>query len=81
MSRLICPFCGPRELREFEFHKTLPNAGHTPFEQVYLRVDSLTLSVEHWQHIAGCRAWLHIERNPSTGEVLVCRLARAEGVS
>jgi len=76
MSRLICPFCGPRELREFEFHKTLPNAGDSPFARVYLRVDSLTRSVEHWQHIHGCRAWLYIERNPSTGEVLVTRLAR-----
>ena len=77
MSRLICPFCGPRELREFEFHKTLPNAGESPFERVYLRVDSLTLSVEHWQLVQGCRAWLQIERNPSTGEVLMTRLARS----
>jgi len=48
---------------------------------VYLRVDSLTHSVEHWQHIQGCRAWLHVERNPSTGAVLVMRLATAPGVA
>jgi sarcosine oxidase subunit delta len=81
MSRLICPFCGPRELREFDFHKTLPNAGETPLERVYLRVDSLTHSVEHWQHVRGCRAWLQVERNPSTGAVLAIRLAATGGAA
>ena len=75
MSRLVCPFCGPRELREFEFHKTVPNAGDGAFERTYLRTDSLTLSIEHWQHVHGCRGWLHVERNPSTGAVLNVRLA------
>lgn len=75
MSRLVCPFCGPRELAEFEFHKTLPNAGHSAYERTYLRVDSLTESVEHWQHVHGCRAWLVVRRNPSTGAVLALELA------
>ncbi len=26
-------------------------------------------SHEHWQHVRGCRAWLKVRRNPSTGEV------------
>lgn len=70
MTRLGCPFCGPRELGEFEFHKTVPNAGASPFSQVYERVDSLRQSQEHWQHVKGCRAWLRVLRNPSTGDVL-----------
>lgn len=74
MTHVVCPFCGPREPGEFEFHKTLPNAGDSPFAQVYLRVDSLTLSREHWQHVRGCRSWLVLERNPSTGEVLSVRM-------
>lgn len=74
MTRLACPFCGPRELDEFEYHKTLPNAGAAPFEQVYERIDSLAESREHWQHVRGCRAWLEIHRNPSTGVVLLTRL-------
>jgi sarcosine oxidase delta subunit len=40
------------------------------FSKVYLRVDSTDLSVEYWQHVQGCRAWLSVERNPSTGAVL-----------
>ncbi len=39
------------------------------YEQVYLRVDSAEHSVEEWQHVAGCRAWLLVDRNPSTGLV------------
>jgi len=39
------------------------------YEQVYLRVDSADHSVEEWQHVVGCRAWLIVDRNPSTGVV------------
>ena len=72
--RLSCPFCGPRELREFEFHKTLPARDAAPFAEVYERVDQPQLSVEHWQHVEGCRAWLLVQRNPSTDTVLAVRL-------
>ena len=74
MTHIVCPFCGSRELAEYEFHKTIPNAGDSPFAGTYLRIDSLTLSREHWQHVRGCRAWLEIERNPSTGAVLAVRM-------
>lgn len=72
MSRLVCPFCGPRELREFQFHKTLPapEASATAYQRVYERVGSLDRSVEHWQHTGGCRSWLLVRRNPSTGAIL-----------
>jgi sarcosine oxidase delta subunit len=33
--------------------------------------------VEEWQHVAGCRAWLLIDRNPSTG--VVCSVALLGG--
>ena len=79
MTHIACPYCGPRELEEFEFHKTLPNAGDTPFARTYLRVDSLELSREHWQHVRGCRAWHVIERNPSTGKVLGVRMLGEDG--
>ena len=74
MTRLVCPFCGPRHLREFEFHKTVAPAGANAFAATYQRVDSSTESVEHWQHVGGCRGWLFVRRNPSTGAVLECRL-------
>jgi sarcosine oxidase subunit delta len=74
VTRLVCPFCGPRELREFEFHKTLPTPGGSDYAQVYERIDRPELSVEHWQHVEGCGAWLLVQRNPSTGAVLEIRL-------
>jgi sarcosine oxidase subunit delta len=75
VTRLHCPFCGARALREFSFHKTLPAAaGGTAFEQTYERIANAEISIEHWQHLAGCRAWLLVRRNPSTGEVLEVRL-------
>lgn len=78
---MACPFCGLRPLEEFLFRKTVPNvvagsgvsagAGTDAgaFTQVYLRVDSAERSEEEWQHVAGCRAWLVVDRNPSTGVV------------
>jgi heterotetrameric sarcosine oxidase delta subunit len=69
VSRLTCPFCGPRELEEFAFHKTLPELDAGDFAAVYLRTNRVNDSLEHWQHAHGCRAWLRVRRNPSTGEV------------
>lgn len=74
MKRLACPFCGPRELDEFTFHKTLPEPGSDEFASVYERVNRTDDSLEHWQHVHGCRAWLLVRRNPSTGEVMDARL-------
>ncbi len=70
MNQLNCPFCGPRELHEYEFRKTRANVTSCGFSKVYLRIDSLEVSSEYWQHVHGCRAWLLIRRNPSTGVVL-----------
>ncbi len=75
MTRLACPFCGPRELLEFEFHKTLPSAGSAgAFARTYERVADPELSIEYWQHVAGCRAWLLVHRNPTSGAVLAVEL-------
>lgn len=73
MTRLACPFCGPRELEEFRFHKTTPEAEGNAYSQVYERVNRMEFSIEHWQHLQGCRAWLIVRRNPSTGQVLDVR--------
>lgn len=80
MTRLACPFCGPRELREFRFHKTLPDpAAATTYARIYERRGSLESSDEHWQHLLGCRAWLRVQRNPSTGEVRAVALLEVPG--
>ena len=74
MTIVVCPYCGSRELHEFQFRKTAPSAEGTPFERVYLRVYDPDRSTEHWQHVRGCRAWLVIERNPSTDAIRRVRL-------
>lgn len=70
MSLFRCPFCGPRGLEEFAFHKTLPNAGDDAYSSTFERHNDPVESLEHWQHRAGCRAWLQVHRNPTTGAVL-----------
>jgi heterotetrameric sarcosine oxidase delta subunit len=80
VTRLVCPFCGPRALREFIFHKTLPAESSTnAYERTYTRLADPTLSSEHWQHVEGCRGWLLVRRNPSSGEVLEVRLLGGAG--
>jgi sarcosine oxidase subunit delta len=75
VTRIACPFCGSRELREFEFHESLPAAGSLgEFERTYLRVADPQLSIEHWQHVGGCRAWLLVRRNPTSGAALAVEL-------
>jgi sarcosine oxidase subunit delta len=75
VTRLVCPFCGPRQLREFVFHKTLPvDAQGSPYQRTYERLASLEHSIEHWQHVEGCRGWLLVHRDPSSGLVVSVRL-------
>lgn len=68
-----CPHCGPRPVEEFEFRSLAPLEQVSGFVQVYGRENSQSQSVEHWQHVHGCRAWLVIERNPTSAEVLAVR--------
>jgi sarcosine oxidase subunit delta len=74
MMQIVCPFCGSRELREFEFRKTVAQAGASAFADAYLRAENAELSLEHWQHALGCRAWLLLRRNTITGEVLATEM-------
>jgi methylglutamate dehydrogenase subunit B len=74
VNRLACPFCGPREIEEFVFRKTLPETGAGEYAAVYERANRIDDSPEHWQHVQGCRAWLQVRRNPSTGEVREVKL-------
>ena len=75
MTQLVCPFCGSRELEEFYFRKTVAEPDSTPTGEVYERVNRTDVSVEHWQHVHGCRAWLLVHRNPSTGQVIEVKLS------
>lgn len=80
MTQLVCPFCGPRDLHEFEFRKTVSGSSQDPpFARVYLRVDQPDRSIEHWQHSLGCRAWLLLHRNPSSDAILGVRFLGDDG--
>jgi heterotetrameric sarcosine oxidase delta subunit len=68
--QLHCPFCGPRQVEEFHCRGMVPE-NTDAVSEVYERVNRTDKSAEYWQHDKGCRAWLLIQRNPSTGEVLV----------
>ena len=78
MTQLACPFCGTRELCEFEFHQTLPPLSACPVTRTYERIEQPDMSVEHWQHAGGCRGWLRVRRNPSTGAVMEIHLLGGE---
>lgn len=71
-----CPFCGPRPQAEFQFRKTVDLESKTEFDATYLRSHDLKTSHEHWQHLSGCGAWLTLQRNPSTGDVVAIDLMR-----
>ena len=78
---LSCPWCGPRELEEFRFRSVAADGGEatmrlgTPaYAAVYERTNVPESSTEYWQHDRGCRAWLVVQRNPSTADVLTVRL-------
>jgi heterotetrameric sarcosine oxidase delta subunit len=79
MSRLHCPFCGPREREEFRFHKTVGESGADAYQAAYLRTTSTSVSLEHWQHVHGCHAWLLVKRNPTDNSVLEVMLAGGGG--
>lgn len=78
MSSLDCPFCGPRMLEEFAFQRTCGARDGDAVSRVYLRTERVDRSLEYWQHVQGCRAWLTVVRNPSTGEILSVRMLQCE---
>ena len=76
MTRLVCPFCGARELVEFEFHQTLPEPQAGAYARVYERVDHGQDSIEHWQHLGGCRGAVRCAERQHRGRARQHRLHR-----
>jgi len=78
-----CPFCGDREATEFAFGRAAegiidplnPSIAQTA---LYERENARGRSLELWQHIAGCRAWLRVERNVLTHEITATSSASIE---
>lgn len=67
---ISCPFCGERCASEFEFRRTLEERRETATERLYFRLADPARSIEHWQHVQGCRLWLELHRDLGTGRVL-----------
>ena len=81
-----CPLCGARDLREFTPRGAVvtvarpdeaagPEAWH---DYLHLRDNPAGPSRELWWHGAGCGAWLVVERNTLTHELLSVSLAEEE---
>jgi heterotetrameric sarcosine oxidase delta subunit len=84
--RIVCPFCGERELGEFtclgDAKPVRPAANASEdevFDYVYLRDNVAGETSEHWYHGGGCRAWLKIARNTLTHEISSVEAAAGVG--
>ncbi len=76
-----CPVCGRRSLSEFTYggdaslaRPALSASAEAWFEAVYMRKNPRGPHREYWQHVAGCRHWLVVERNTATHAVSSVRL-------
>ena len=82
MIVIDCPFCGPRDHAEFSYGgdatvewPALDAPEKDWFEATYLRRNPRGAHREYWHHIAGCRAWLIVERDTLTHKVGAVTLA------
>lgn len=73
MIRITCPWCGVRDHAEFVYggaaDRVRPADDATLrhwTDFVYLRTNPAGPHAELWQHAAGCRRWLRVERDTRT---------------
>ncbi|TPI16276.1 sarcosine oxidase subunit delta [Mesorhizobium sp. B4-1-3] len=86
--RIVCPFCGERELGEFTYlgdakpQRPAADAGEDAvYDYVYLRDNIAGVMSEHWYHGGGCRAWLKVTRNTLTHEISAVEPAAGAGAA
>lgn len=79
MITINCPFCGPRDEREFEYcgphRQKRPDNINEMITSAF--IDYLTVpenpegeAKEVWWHRRGCGAWLLVVRNTRTHEII-----------
>ncbi|NRP70095.1 Sarcosine oxidase subunit delta [Ensifer psoraleae] len=75
-SLITCPHCGVRPKEEFSIRgdaslvRPAPTASDEAWHYyVYVRANPRGRTHEHWQHVAGCRRFLVVERDTYTHEV------------
>lgn len=80
--RIKCPICGERDRREFYYmgdgdYLDRPEPGDQEAMHHYLHIRENPAGVvrELWHHEAGCSAWLVVERNVTTHEIVSVALA------
>ncbi|MBE1282610.1 MAG: sarcosine oxidase subunit delta [Rhodobacteraceae bacterium] len=81
--RITCPICGERDRREFYYQgaamaRPSEDAGAEAFhDYVHLRDNPAGVTRDLWYHEGGCGAWIVVERNTLTHEILSTELAEA----
>ncbi|MCR9149085.1 MAG: sarcosine oxidase subunit delta [Rhodobacteraceae bacterium] len=80
--RIPCPICGARDRREFYYYGAedyldRPGEGADPSawdDYLHNRANPAGVTRDLWYHDAGCAAWLVVERDTVTHEVLGAEL-------
>ena len=82
--RIPCPFCGDRDLSEFDYlgdatltrpDPSAEGAERAFYEYVYLRDNPAGPHREFWHHVSGCRSWLIVTRDTRSHEILAAEFA------
>ncbi len=81
--RITCPICGTRDRREFYYmgdavYAQRPGAGAAPEawdDYLHLRDNPAGVTRDLWFHEMGCSAWVIVERDTVTHEILSTTLA------
>lgn len=82
--RIPCPFCGERDLSEFEYagdarpirpDPRARDAAARFVEYVYMRDNPAGAHTELWHHRYGCRSWLAVQRDTVTHKIESVRFA------
>ncbi|MEM7568078.1 MAG: sarcosine oxidase subunit delta [Pseudomonadota bacterium] len=86
--QIPCPHCGPRDSAEFTYvgdatkTRPQPDAPQADWcDYVYARENPMGAHLEHWQHTAGCRMVLTVERDTRNHAITGARIAGAWGQS
>ena len=79
MFQIDCPWCGPRDVREFfcggEGHIVRPQMPSSVSDDewadyVFMRKNPKGLHYERWAHGHGCRRWFNVARDTATDRIL-----------
>jgi methylglutamate dehydrogenase subunit B len=85
--RIICPYCGERDVEEFSIQGEVAGPRPVPSDfgpedldafhtYTHLRVNEFGPTREYWYHAAGCRRWLTVSRDTRDHSILGTELAK-----